>query len=445
MKVAILGFGKQGQSNYRYYAAKAAQITICDQQTELADAPKAVKLQLGKDYLANLSGFDLLVRTSYLNPNKITAANPDDKDILAKVTTASKEFFHQVKTPIIAVTGTKGKGTSCYLSQAILEAAGLRVCLVGNIGIPPLDVVTEARQADVVVFEIASCQTMDLDRSPAVGVCLKMSPEHLDWHDDYQDYLNCKAQLFANQKPQDKAIYAFDNAASWQVVSKSSGRQLGYATYDEPQAYIFIKDEQIWIEGQPIAKVGDIRLLGKHSQQNVCAAIAAVFDFLPAGSARQAIAKALDKCRGFTSRLEPIAEINQVTYINDSFASAPPASIAALEAIAGPIVLIAGGHDKGVKMDDFANKIATSNVKHLITIGTTGPTIADLVADKNPKIAISRDLKTMPEIVAEASARASAGDTVLLSTACASWDMFDNFADRAEKFKQAVSNLNSNN
>ena len=440
MKVAILGFGQQGRSAYGYYRALGHQVTICDQLDKLANAPKGADLRLGPTYLENLRAFDLLVRTPFLQPDKIVAANSNDSHILDRVTTASNEFFQQVQTPIIAITGTKGKGTTSLLCQAILESAGLKVCLVGNVGIPPLDVVEAANKSDVVVFEIASFQTMDLTYSPQVGVCLNMSPEHLDWHKDYEDYLNCKAQLFANQDPKDKAIFAFGDKDSERIVRNGRGQILSYGGNDF-ESHACITDESIYVAGKKVAEISDIKLLGRHNQQNVCAAIAACYDFLPAALAGQIIARALSVCKSFPSRLEPIRELRQVTYINDSYASAPEASIAALKAVEAPKILIAGGHDKGVDMSRFVEKILASNVKHLITIGDTGVKIARLVKMQNPDFSLSENCHSMQEIVNDAASHAVAGDVVLLSAGSASFGMFKNYDDRANQFKQAVTEL----
>ena len=440
MKVAILGFGLQGRSAYRYYAAAGHQITICDQAESLNDVPPAAALQLGSDYLRNLNRFDLLIRTPFMQPDKIAAANPEAPDILDKVTTATNEFFSQVNTPIIAVTGTKGKGTTCLLSEAILKQAGLKVCLVGNIGVPPLDVLEEAEAADIVVFEIASFQTMDLTKSPQVGVCLNMSPEHLDWHKDYEDYLSCKARLFANQQSSDKAVFAAGDKDSERVVSSSRGRILAYGAGDG-RAYTCIVGDAIRVDGREVAKVSDIKLLGRHNRQNVLAALAACYDFLPQDAAPAIIKAALRSCEGFPSRLEPIRKLHGVTYINDSYASAPEASIAALEAVTAPKILIAGGHDKGVNMKPFVDKILVSNVKHIIIIGVTGVEIARLLRKREPNFGITEDCRSMKEVVATAAGKAEAGDVVLLSTASASFGMFKNYNDRAEQFKRAVANL----
>ena len=219
------------------------------------------------------------------------------------------------------------------------------------------------------------------------------------------------------------------------------GQILSYGGNDF-ESYACIIDESIYVAGKKVAEISDIKLLGRHNQQNVCAAIAACYDFLPAALAGQIITRVLHDCKSFPSRLEPIRELRQVTYINDSYASAPEASIAALEAVEAPKILIAGGHDKGVDMSKFVEKILASGVKHVIVIGKTGVEIARLLREKTPDFSITESCKSMKEVVAAAASRAEVGDVVLLSTASASFGMFKNYNDRAEQFKQAVAELN---
>ena len=438
-KVAIAGFGRQGLSAYNYYKQLGAEITICDQQTKLDNLPPNCQLRLGDDYLKNLDDFEIIVRTPFLQPLKILEANSNNPQILDKVTTATNQFFKLVKTPIIAITGTKGKGTTCLLAEAFLKKAGLKTVLAGNIGIAPLDVWQDAQAADVVVFEIASFQSLDLKYSPYIGVCLNMSPEHLDWHFDYTDYLSAKSQLFAQQTKSDYAVYAAGDLDSQKVISNSLAQTISYGA--KTPADVYIKNQNIYIQKQAVAQVSDIQLLGVHNQQNVCAAIAATYLFLPLKQRPQIISQTLKAIKGFPSRLEPIASFKGINFINDSYASAPEASIAALKAIAGPKILIAGGHDKGVDLSNFAQAILNNQVKHLILIGATAPIIANLIKSKNPLFSLSKQTGNMSEIVKEAWRMAQKGDTILLSTACASFGMFKNYDDRAEQFKKAVKKL----
>ena len=441
IKVAILGFGLQGRSSYKYYKALGHQVTICDLNSNLPDPPAQADLKLGSTYLNDLDQFDLLVRTPVLQPEKIAAANPDSPRILDKMTTASNEFFRQVKTPIIAITGTKGKGTTSFLSQAILEAAGLKVCLVGNIGIPPLDVVTEAQEADVVVFEIASFQTMDLQYSPQIGVCLNISPDHLDWHKDYDDYVNCKAQLFAHQNKDNKAVFFASSPDASRAVSRSPALKMSYAVREGIEADVHVRDGAIYFKNEFIIQTKDIAIIGRHNWQNVCAAVAACYDFLPADSASRVIASVLRDFTNPPNRLELVRRLHQVRYINDSFATVPEPTIAALESIDGPKILIAGGRDKGTDMNYLVDKILSGNVKHLITIGPKGEEIARLIKEADSGFSVEGNCLTMAAAVQDAFKHARAGDVVLLSPANASHEIFKNASDRAEQFKTAVAKL----
>jgi len=209
MKIAILGYGSQGRAAYEYWR-DGNEITICDGNSKL-ELPTDVNTQLGADHLKGLERFDLLVRSPIVHPRAIVAAN--SPDILAKVTTVTNEFLRVCPTKnVIGVTGTKGKGTTSTLIALMLEAAGHRVHLGGNIGIPPLDMLkNDIQPDDWVVLELANFQLIDLQHSPRIAVCLMVVPEHLDWHTDPAEYFAAKTQLFRWQTAEDFAIYFADN------------------------------------------------------------------------------------------------------------------------------------------------------------------------------------------------------------------------------------------
>ena len=442
-KIALLGYGKQNRSACEYYLKNfQAQLTICDQNEHLTDVPAGVETRLGADYLTNLAEFDLLVRTPFLHPQAIVAANGNDAIILEQVSSATNEFFRTVATPIIGVTGTKGKGTTCSVLQAILQQAGLQVVLAGNIGIPPLDVLEAAQAADVVILEIANFQAMDLRYSPQVGVCLPVMPEHLDWHADYQEYLTAKSQLFIHQQALDKAVYCLDNDASQRIVQSGAGQLISYTAINQATANISLRDGGIYIGQQLVAQTADSQLLGRHNHQNICAAVSAASTFLSTDQLASVTPTALQNCPALPAHLETVRIVNQVTYVDDSAASAPEATIAALEAIDASKILIVGGHDKGVSMQALVDKILTSNVKFVITIGATGIAIADLIQAQQADFPLNRTCTTMPDMVACATQAATAGDVVLLSPGCASFGLFKDYVDRSNQFQSAVANLN---
>jgi UDP-N-acetylmuramoylalanine--D-glutamate ligase len=432
MNIAILGFGLQGLSAYKYWSKPGNQITICDQDENL-HVPEDTTQRLGPRYLDGLDEFDLIVRSPSVHPRDIVAAN--GPDILTKVTTSTNEFLRVCPTKnIIGVTGTKGKGTTCTLITKMLEATGKIVHLGGNIGIPPLDHLQEDIQPDQwVVLELANFQLIDLKYSPSLALCLMIVPEHLNWHEDMDEYIKAKQQLFVHQTPQDTAIYFADSEISHQVVSVSPGKKITY--FAEPGAYIH--DNHIVIDNQQICHVDELKLPGKHNWQNACAAATVVWQVQQDISAIRAV---LTTFSGLEHRLEFVRTVDGADYYDDSFATTPEASIVALEAFKQPKVIILGGSDKGATFDDLAKAVVAQDVRQVITIGDTGPAIGTALTDQG-YTAITPGGTTMAEIVQAAHKAAKKGDIVLLSPGCASFGLFGNYKDRGEQFKLSVGAL----
>lgn len=432
MNVAILGFAGQGKSSYEYWQAAGHDITICDQNTELV-APEGAATQLGDDYLNNLGRFDLIVRTPILHPRDIVAKN--DEDILGKVTSNTNEFFKVCPTKnVIGVTGTKGKGTTSTLITRMLEAAGKRVHLGGNIGIPPLELLkSDIQPDDWVVLELANFQLIDLQYSPNIAVALMVEAEHLDWHEDFEEYIAAKQQLFIHQSAQDIAVYYADNENSISIADASEGRQIPY--FATPGA--IVSDGAITIEGQTVCQTDELKLLGTHNWQNACAATTAVWQIVKDVSP---IKQALTTFSGLPFRIEFRREVNGVRYYNDSFATGQGAMIAALEAIKEPKVMIIGGYDRMLDLTHLgkAIKASESAIRKVILIGASRERTAEVLLAAGFTNFIQCDAATMPEIVASAKSEAQAGDAVVLSPAFASFDMFKNFEERGKRFNEAV-------
>ncbi len=444
MKIAILGFAGQGQSAYEYWSSPENQITICD-ANEQTVVPEGVSGRLGPDYLKDLEGFDLLVRTPALHPKDIQDANPDSPNILQKVTTVTNEFFRVSPSKnIIGVTGTKGKGTTSSLITRLLQAAGKTVHLGGNIGIPPLDLLKDGIAEDHwVVLELANFQLIDLGFSPKIGVCLMVVPEHLNWHADMDEYIRAKQGMFKHQTVHDLAIFNRNNAHSKDVVSVSPATKVSYevpgpgaAPHDSTGAYV--KDDIIHMNDTAICHVGDVALLGRHNLENVCAAIAATWELI--GQNTELIKKTLEHFTGLEHRLEKVREVNGVTYYDDSFGTTPETAIVAIQAFDQPKVLILGGSDKGATYEELAQVITSHNVRHVLVIGETSQAIKSAL-DAAGFSDYSDGGTSMAEIIEKAATLSQKGDVVLLSTACASFDMFKNYKDRGEQFKSVVKGL----
>lgn len=429
MNIAILGFAGQGQSSYDYWNRNGNEITICDQDTTI-HVPKGAKSKLGDNYLQNLDEFDLLIRTPALHPRELVNAN--DSQILDKVWSNTNEFFKVCPTKnIIGVTGTKGKGTTSTLIAKMLEASSKRVHLGGNIGTPPLDLLKENISADDwVVLELANFQLIDLKFSPHIAVCLMVVQEHLDWHTNYEEYLSAKQQLFINQNRSDLAIYYPKNKDSLHIASGSSGRLLAY--YEKPGAHV--EDGLIMIDGSTICHVNDLKLLGKHNWQNVCAAITA---FWQVTEDQKAAYDTLSTFAGLENRLEFVRELDGIRYYNDSFGTTPETAIVAIEAFEQPKIIILGGSDKGSSYDELASTIASSNVKAAVVIGATGAKIAQAL-NEHGFSNVHKGGETINEIVSASRRLATNGDIVLLSTGSASFGLFKNYKDRGDQFKRAV-------
>lgn len=434
MNVAIVGFEREGRSALPYWLEQGAEITVCDQDPN-KDVPVGISKQLGPGYLKDLDRFDVIVRTAGMHPKVILAENPGVKD---KITTNINEFLRVSPTKnIIGVTGTKGKGTTSALIVRMLEAAGKHAFLGGNYGIPAFTFLPKLTKDSWVVLELSSFMLYDITRSPHIGVCLMVKPEHLDWHGDQGDYLRSKANMFAHQNEHDIAIYFADDTVSHAIASKSPGDKIAY--YDEPGAYIH--GNKVMIDQTVLCKTDELKLLGRHNWQNVCAAITAVWQVTQTPDAMR---KVLTTFTGLPHRLEFVREINGMAFYNDSFASDPYAAEAAIKAIPGKKVLILGGADKRkLPLTDLAKTIHEHrrDIPAVILIGESARRLGTALKNVEFTDLHVSPAKNMVEIVAEAVAHAKKGESILLSPGFPSFDMFKDFEDRGLQFKEAVHEL----
>ena len=436
MQVAVLGYGLQGQSAAEYWHNQGHEITICD-ENESTIVPVWAKAMLGEKYLEDLNNYDLIIRSPGIHPNKLIGSVSKNK-----ITTTTNEFFKVCPSKnIIGVTGTKGKGTTSTLISKILEEAGYRVHLGGNIGIDPLQLLKDNIQAeDWVILELSNFQLIDLNYSPGIAVCVMVVPEHLDWHETVEEYYDSKTSICRYQRKDDLVIYNGNYQASQYIANFSQGSK---KRYDVPLKDIkpksteaaYVHDRDIYYKNKLVCSVDEVALLGRHNLENVCAAISATWDILNGDT--NPITKAIKEFSGMEHRLEFVQEINGVKYYNDSFASTPEATIAAIKSFSEPKVLILGGSDKGISLDPVFNEVLNSNVRHVIAIGNMAEVVKEGLEKRNYS-SISVIQTNMKDIVEEAKQVAKAGDIVLLSTACASFGMFANYKDRGNQFKKTV-------
>jgi len=452
MTIVGLGFFGGTIGLARYLVSQGAQVTITDlkSEAELHDSVQAlaglpVRLVLGRHEEADFTDVDAV----FASP-----AVREDSPYLARaracgipIDTEMNLFMRLCGGTIIGITGSQGKTTTTSLIGAILRAANPHTWMGGNIGRSLLPEIDQIAPGDPVVLELSSFQLEDVAevrRSPRIALLLNLSPNHLDRHGSMARYIAAKCQIFAYQDSADVAILNGDDpqvlALAMHLRSQPRFFSLGHAVSDG--AYLEGNRLLIARAGAvcEVCHVADIPLLGRHNVANVLAAVAAADAWgVPPAVMREAIRV----FPGVEHRLERVSVLCGVTFYNDSIATSPTATLAALQAIPQPILLIAGGYDKGLPFEALGAAIAR-RVKGAFLIGKTAPQIARAIEAARlpgtppPPIALCRGLQ---EALQEAWSAATSGDVVLLSPACASYDQFPNFVERGRLFKRLVATM----
>lgn len=450
MKIIIAGYGIEGISNLVYFQQKfpGAEFVVTDERLadKLPAIPDGVKLISGKNVFSEqLDDADLVVRTASLPPRNIKTNG--------KIWSATNEFFDKCPAPIIGVTGTKGKGTTCSLIASILQQAEQTVHLVGNIGVPALDVLPNIKKTDIVVYELSSFQLWDLKKSPHIAVVLMIEPDHLNVHADFADYLNAKKNIRCHQRLGDVCLYHPTNKYSREVAAvpldrpPDTGDNHGdtldfaqrYAIPDDDQVYV--QDGYFCVQNRRICSTSHLRLPGAHNLENACAAMSAVTE-LPINVTDEQYAAGLESFTGLSHRLKFVAEKNGVKYYDDSISTTPGSAIAALKAFTEPKILILGGSDKGADYAELVQEIARQNMRAVIVNGANASEIIEVLhKNKVSCQVVQLEMTSMLAVVETAASQAQPGDVVILSPAAASFDMFKSYNDRGEQFVAAVEKL----
>lgn len=428
-KVALAGFGVEGLSAYQYFKRQGVDITIFDDKAQPnASVPEGAPFIHGANWSEQLIDFDIVVRSPALHPQKIKTNGV--------ITSVTKEFFRHCPAQIIGVTGSKGKGTVSSLIYNMLQNAGINTHLAGNIGVPALDILPEVRPDDVVVLELSSFQLWDLKQSPHIAVVLMMEPDHLDVHSDMQEYMQAKANIANWQATEDITIYLPSNEQTKKVALVGEGKKIPYT--QEPGAHI--AGGRFVMQHQAICRVDELGLSGKHNAENACAAITAAWQCT---QDTKAIAKALREFKGLPHRLQFVREVGGVQYFDDSIATTPTSAIAAIQAFEQSKIVILGGSDKGADFTGLAKEVASNDVRAVLLVGEMRHMLHSSLeaAGYKGEILEFDQQRTMQQIVEAAAKRAQPGSVVLLSPACASYDMFKGYKDRGEQFIAAVLNL----
>lgn len=436
MKVAIAGFGIEGRESYAYFKAQYEHdIVILDERTQVDDLPSEAEVQLGHGVYDSLAEYDMVVRTAGLSPHRLATAR--------QVWSATNEFFARCPAPIIGVTGTKGKGTTSSLIASILRASGKTVHLVGNIGLPALRVLGKIKPSDVVVYELSSFQLWDIQKSPHIAVVLMIETDHQDVHTSFDEYVGAKANIVRYQKSEDICIYNNINLPA-QLIGRTAQANVHEAYVGEAAVVQRRRGEDdvecFYYKNERICPTSVVRLPGSHNLDNAAAAIAAVraLEDVPP----RYIEQGLQAFSGLAHRLKYVATRQGVVFYDDSIATTPGSAIAAMRAFDAPKVLILGGSSKGADFQDLAKEVARQQMRHIVLIGAEAPRLATALNEAAPRVSYTLiEEASMQQVVQQAWQKASSGDVVILSPACASFGMFRNYQDRGEQFIAAVESL----
>lgn len=444
-KIAIIGLGVSNLPLVDYLYNLNAKITIFDKmnisQIDEATMDKLIKkkieLSLGNGYLSNLKGFDIIFRSPSCRPD-LTEIQEEVKR--GAVLTSEIELVLEVcpgKT--IGVTGSDGKTTTTSLIYEILKGNGHNCFLGGNIGIPLFTQLAKMKSDDYIILELSSFQLMNMKVSPSIAVITNITPNHLDIHKSYEEYIEAKKKIFQYQKETDLLVLNYDDEITSKFETEANGK-VYFFSRNKKISNGFMLDGDYVISartGKKVLNVRDVKLRGKHNYENICTALTAVSDIVDLDKAVNIV----KEFPGVEHRIEYIREINGAKWYNDSIGSSPTRTIAGLYSFDENIILIAGGYDKHLDYEPIANPIL-EKVGTLILMGQTTDKIYNAVMTKNEseKLEIHK-VQSLEEAVEKAYESAKKGDVVLFSPASASFDMFKNFMERGDKFKELVNKI----
>ncbi len=453
-KVAIVGVSVEGIDSAKFFLSRGAKVTLFDRRplAELGDAAQMLLHEGalfigGVEYLSSLPEYDVVVRSPGVSPRETVFEFVRKQG--GVVTSQTQVFLEECRAKIIGVTGTKGKGTTSTLISKMLEADGRTVYLGGNVGVPLLSHVDAITPNDWVVLELSSFQLEDVTIAPTIAVVLRITQDHLanydalasNFHPTREDYVNAKTSIARYQKKTDILIVNADDQTSSSFAQLSKGHIKKFSVSGK-SVDAYVKNDSVYAlvggEQHEICSHSTIKLRGRHNLENIAAATLAA---LSAGASVESIMQASREFSGLHHRLELAGTPGGISYFNDSFSTVPETAIAALQAFSEPVILIAGGSEKGSDFTELGREIAKRDVPVLILIGAMTGRIRDAALRAGYQGDIIDTCTTMHEVVTTAAVKAKAGYVVLMSPACASFGMFKNYKERGAQFMYEVAQL----
>lgn len=446
-KIAVIGLGVSNVPLIDYLRKQKANVTVFDKRT-IDDIDKSImdkiveygmEFSIGNDYLSKLKGFDLIFRSPSCLPTTKELVQEANRGAI--ITTEIEMCVELCPGKVIGITGSDGKTTTTTLIYELIKAKGYNCFLGGNIGTPLFTKVNEMTPDDIVVLEMSSFQLMGMKISPSISVVTNVTPNHLDYHTDLEEYIEAKKNIFKFQNENDTLILNFDNPITREFAKEAKGNVIYFSDQTRLDNGYIVDEGKIKLCENKLRKhilnTKDIPLIGKHNYQNICAALAAVQDLVDEDTAK----KVISKFTGVHHRLELVkTSSKRVKWYNDSASSSPTRTISGIKSFDKKVILIAGGYDKNLDYTPIGKPIV-DGVKTLILMGATKNKIYKAVSKEleiqNKKLDIYEafSLEEAIEIAEEVSVP---GDVILFSPASASFDMFKNAYDRGDKFKSAV-------
>jgi len=435
-KVMVLGLARTGRECAKFLVNQGASVLVSDlhPEPELKQEIEAlnglsIEYYLGGEERKWLQGVDLLIPSPGVAASNLLLQEAQARDIpiLSEIEIAYR-FLH---APLVAITGTNGKSTTTTLVGEIFKANGTKVFVGGNIGAPLIGFVSD--RWDWGVAEISSFQLEWSEAfRPKIAVLLNLTEDHLDRYADFAAYCRAKERIFAAQKNDDVAVLNRDDPLVWEMRRRIAARVVSFGFSEAREGVFATADEIIWRDASKEEKfpLRRVKIQGVHNVENMMAAIAVA---KTAGIPREAIQKTLEEFSGLEHRLEFVREINGVRYYNDSKGTNVGAVAKSLASFSAPVILIAGGVDKGGDYAPLGDEIKRK-VRRLVLFGASKNRIAKALGGLTETVSVD----SLDAAVRDAAERARPGDVVLLSPACSSFDMFKNYAERGKAFKNLV-------
>lgn len=445
-KVLVVGMGKSGIAAAEALLRAGAAVTLYDRKSE-----EEISLQLRSLFRSqgavccfgedpkNPQRFEMVVMSPGVSEALpfVMEAEAAGAELIGELELA----YRMGKGKYVAITGTNGKTTTTILTGEIFKTAGRKTEVVGNVGIATVSKAVSVTDDTWMVTEVSSFQLLTTSQfHPRVSAILNITPDHLDRHETMERYAQAKARIYENQTADDYFVVNYDDPGAWAKAADCTATLVPFSKTKEFFPGCFVRDGRITVgtaegEGLDICGARELQVPGVHNLENALAA-AAISYF--SGVEPEDIGRSLANFHGVEHRLEFCGKINGVRFVNDSKGTNPEASIKALQAMDSPVILIAGGYDKKSQFDSFVDEFG-SKVKTLILMGSTAKQLRQTALEKGFSSVVM--CKDMEECVREAFSAAESGDTVLLSPACASWDMYSSYEQRGRHFKTCVANL----